>query len=269
MSRLDGRTAIVTGGARGQGAAEARILAEAGAAVAICDVLEAEGRDLAQMLTEAGHEARFVPLDVSDEESWAAASRAVLDWREGIDILVNNAGIINRSGVAATSRAAWDRLLAINLTGAFLGIQAVAPAMARAGRGAIVNIASNSGFSGHYDPAYTASKWGLRGLTKTAAMEFATDGIRINAVCPGLVVTGLNAGASHLAPMIGMTPMGRAGLPEEIAQLVLFLVSDAAAFITGEDFVIDGGFTAAAAYRRVAVETGLLPAPPSQQEEPR
>ncbi len=180
------------------------------------------------------------------------------DWKGRIDILVNNAGIINRSTVANTGLEAFERVLKVNLTGAFLGIQAVAPVMAESGGGAIVNISSNSGYSGHYDPAYTASKWGLRGLTKSAAMEFAGKNIRVNAVCPGLVVTGLNASSPHLKPMIEMTPMQRSGTPEEIAELVAFLASDAARFITGEDFVIDGGFTAGAAYRRVAVETGIF-----------
>ncbi len=259
MPTLDGKVAIITGGARGQGAAEVRAFAKAGAAVAICDVLEAEGQALARELGEAGHACRFLHLDVSSPENWAEVVAGVTGWRGRLDILVNNAGIINRTGIAATEPAAWSRLLDINLTGAFLGIRAAAPAMKAAGGGAIVNISSNSAFSGHYDPAYTASKWGLRGLTKSAAMEFVTDNIRVNAVCPGLVVTALNAGSPHLDPMIRMTPMRRAGTPEEIAELVLFLVGDASSFITGEEILIDGGFITGAAYRRVAVETGLLP----------
>ena len=131
-----------------------------------------------------------------------------------------------------------------------------APAMTAGG--SIVNISSNSAFSGHYDPAYTASKWALRGLTRTAAMEYADVGIRVNAICPGLIVTDLNRNSSHLGPMIGLTPLARAGEADEVAQLVLFLASDASGFITGEDFVIDGGFTAGAAYRRVAKDTGIL-----------
>ena len=146
----------------------------------------------------------------------------------------------------------------VNATGAFIGIKLCAPVMAATGGGSIVNISSNSGFSGHYDPAYTSSKWALRGLTRSAAMEFARQGVRVNAVCPGLIVTDLNRNSPHLAPMIGMTPMNRSGEADEVAQLVLFLASDGSGFITGEDFVIDGGFTGGAAYRRVAQETGLL-----------
>jgi NAD(P)-dependent dehydrogenase (short-subunit alcohol dehydrogenase family) len=259
MAALDGKVAIVTGGARGQGAAEARLFARSGAAVAICDVLEADGAELAGELEAAGHACRFVPLDVSSPEDWAKVVSEVVDWRGRLDILVNNAGIINRTTIATTEPAAWSRLLEINLTGAFLGIRAAAPAMKTSGGGSIINISSHAAFSGHYDPAYTASKWGLRGLTRTAAMELISDNIRVNAVCPGLVVTGLNANSPHLEPMIRMTPMRRAGTPEEIAELVFFLASDASSFITGEDFVIDGGFIAGAAYRRVAAETGILP----------
>lgn len=259
MTGLEGKVAIITGGARGQGAVEARLLAAAGCVVVICDVLEREGAELERELAVAGHACRFMPLDVTSPQAWSRTVSQIGAWRGRIDILVNNAGIINRTSIAETTPDAWSRLLQVNLTGAFLGIQAVAPAMRAAGGGAIVNISSNSGFSGHYDPAYTASKWGLRGLTRSAAMELVTDGIRVNAVCPGLIVTALNEGSPHLEPMIRMTPMGRAGTAEEVAQLVLFLVSDASSFITGEDFLIDGGFISGAAYRRVAAETGLLP----------
>lgn len=256
MGRLDGKLAIVTGGARGQGEAESRLLAREGAAVIIADVLEAEGNALAEALTNDALQARFIRLDVTDPESWSAVVDLAAAWKHRVDILVNNAGIINRTTVASTTLDAWEKVLKVNLTGAFLGIQAVRPLMAENG-GAIVNISSNSGFSGHYDPAYTASKWGLRGLTRSTAMEMVGEGIRVNAICPGLVVTGLNADSPHLKPMIGITPMKRSGKPEEIAELVLFLVSDASSFITGEDFVIDGGFTAGAAYRHVASATGI------------
>ncbi|WP_421916976.1 SDR family NAD(P)-dependent oxidoreductase [Mesorhizobium sp.] len=257
MRSLEGRVAIVTGASRGQGEAEARLLAQAGAAVLVCDVLEAEGEALVQSLIADGHEARFVALDVSSKQAWEGAIETVRGWKGRLDVLVNNAGIINRKSLNDTPLDAWERLIGINLTGTFLGIQAAAPLMRENGGGSIVNISSNSAFSGHYDPAYTASKWGVRGLTRTAAMEYVDWGIRVNSVCPGLIVTGLNANAPHLKPMIDLTPMKRSGTPEEVAKLVLFLASEDSSFITGEDFLIDGGFTAGAAYRRVAVESGL------------
>ncbi|KQT44611.1 cyclopentanol dehydrogenase [Aureimonas sp. Leaf454] len=256
--RLDGRVALITGGGRGQGAAEARLLAREGAAVLIADVLVAEGEALAADLSAQGLEARFVALDVTDPADWETAVGTCRAWKGRLDILVNNAGIINRSTIAGTDLGAWERVLRVNLTGAFLGIRAAAGLMVETGGGSIVNISSNSAFSGHSDPAYTASKWGLRGLTRSAAMEFADANIRVNAICPGLVVTELNKDSPHLQPMIEMTPMRRSGTPEEIAELVLFLASDASSFMTGEDFVIDGGFTAGAAYRRVARETGIF-----------
>ncbi|TDR89180.1 SDR family NAD(P)-dependent oxidoreductase [Enterovirga rhinocerotis] len=261
MAVLDGKVAIVTGGARSQGEAEARLFAKSGAAVAICDVLEAEGRALADELTAAGHAARFYKLDVSAQENWAGVVADVLAWQGRIDILVNNAGIVNRKTIETVSLEAWNRLLAVNLTGALLGIQAVVPAMRKAGGGSIINISSNSAFAGHYDPAYTCSKWALRGLTRTAAMEFVTDNIRVNSVCPGLIVTDLNRDAAHLEPMRRLTPMGRAGTSEEVADLVLFLAGSTSSYITGEDFTIDGGFTASAAYRHIAVEAGFVPPP--------
>lgn len=257
MRSLEGRVAIVTGASRGQGEAEARLLAQAGAAVLVCDVLQAEGEALVQSLKADGHEARFLALDVSSKDAWADAIAAVRGWKGRLDVLINNAGIINRKSLNDTPLEAWERLIGINLTGTFLGIQAAAPLMRESGGGSIVNISSNSAFSGHYDPAYTASKWGVRGLTRTAAMEYVGWGIRVNSVCPGLIVTGLNADAPHLKPMIELTPMKRSGTPEEVARLVLFLASEESSFITGEDFLIDGGFTSGAAYRRVAVESGL------------
>lgn len=256
--RVAGRTALVTGGGRGQGAAEAALLAREGASVLIGDVLVEDGEAHAASLAAEGLDVRFLPLDVTDPEHWTKAVETCQEWTGRLDVLVNNAGIINRTTVASTGLDAWKRVLDVNLTGAFLGIQAAVPLMTEGGGGSIVNISSNSGFSGHYDPAYTASKWGLRGLTRSSAMEFARAGIRVNAICPGLVVTELNRNSPHLQPMIEMTPMRRSGAPEEIAELVLFLASDASGFITGEDIVIDGGFTAGAAYRRVATETGIF-----------
>jgi len=254
---LNNKTALITGAARGQGLAEARLLAKKGASVIICDVLEAEGREAADKLVAAGLDVRFVRLDVAVETDWDRVANIVREQSGSLEVLVNNAGIINRSSIADTSLEAWSRLMNINVTGAFLGIKKLAPLLAVQG-GAVVNISSNSAFSAHYDPGYTASKWALRGLTRAAAMEFAGQKIRVNSVCPGLVLTDLNAEAAHLRPMIEMTPLKRAASVDEIAHLVAYLVSEEASFITGEDFVIDGGFTAGAAYRRVSEEAGLL-----------
>lgn len=258
LTDLSGRTAIVTGAARGQGAVEAEMLASAGASVLLCDVLEEDGAALAERLRADGLSARFLKLDVTSEAEWQAALDLVRDWTGRLDVLVNNAGIINRKIIGDMTVDEWRKVMDVNATGAFIGLKLAAPLMAETGGGSIVNISSNSGYSGHYDPAYTASKWALRGLTRSAAMEFAEAGVRVNAICPGLIVTDLNRGSPHLAPMIGMTPMQRSGEADEVAQLVLFLAGDGSAFITGEDFVIDGGFTAGAAYRRVARETGIL-----------
>ena len=258
LTDLNGKTAIVTGGARGQGAVEVELLATAGAQVLICDVLVEDGKALAERLQADGKSVRFCKLDVTSEAEWAAALDVVKAWTGRLDVLVNNAGIINRKVIRDMSVEEWRKVLDVNATGAFIGVKLCAPMMAETGGGSIVNISSNSGFSGHYDPAYTSSKWAIRGLTRTAAMEFADDGIRVNAICPGLIVTDLNRESPHLGPMISMTPAQRAGEADEVAQLVLFLASDGSGFITGEDIVIDGGFTAGAGYRRVAKETGIL-----------
>jgi len=252
-----GRTAIVSGAARGQGLVQARAIARRGARVLLGDVLREEGERAAAALRAEGLCTRFAPLDVTDPGNWAQAVEDACGWGGGLHMLVNNAGIVRRKVIAEASLEDWNAVLSVNLTGAFLGIQAAAPMMAARGSGAIVNIASNSAFSGHSDAAYTASKWGLRGLTRSAALEFASAGIRVNAVCPGLVVTDLNRDATHLAPMIGLTPAGRAVEADEVAALVCFLLSDEAAMITGEDILIDGGFVMGAAYRQVARESGL------------
>jgi NAD(P)-dependent dehydrogenase (short-subunit alcohol dehydrogenase family) len=252
---MQDRVVIVTGAARGIGLEQARHFARAGARVVLCDVLDAE--PAAAGLRAEGWQARAQPLDVTRPEEWARAVEATCAWAGGIDTLVNNAGVLARRTIADSTPEDWDRVLSVNLTGAFLGIRAVAPRIAARGGGAIVNIASNAGFSGHPDPAYTASKWGLRGLTRSAALEFASARVRVNAVCPGPVVTDLNRGAPHIAPAIALMPAGRAVEASEVAALVVFLASDAAAMITGEDVLIDGGFVMGAAYRQIALEAGF------------
>lgn len=265
MTNFTEKSALVTGSARGQGLAEATMLAKKGAQVMICDVLDEQGNEAALELQSQGYDVRYKHLDVTNVDDWSAAIAEMEQWSGRLDILVNNAGIINRTSIKDTSPEAWHKLLDINITGAFLGIKQAERLLAKNGGGAIINVSSNAAYSAHYDPAYTASKWALRGLTRAAAMEFAQSNIRVNSICPGLVLTDLNATAPHLEPMINMTPLKRAASVDEIANLVLYLASDEASFITGEDIVIDGGFIAGAAYRKVSEEAGMYEDQSSKQ----
>lgn len=242
IGRLAGKVAIVTGGARGIGAAEARLLASEGAAVAILDMRDDLGEAIAAELAAAGGEALYRHLDVTSEPSWQQAVAAIEAWKGHIDILVNTAGINVRGPLGTVTLADWNQVLAVNLTGPMLGMKHVAPAMARAGGGAIVNITSNVSLIPSRGASYTASKWGLRGLSKTAALEFAAQKITVNTVCPGVVPTDLNRGQPYLETTAAATPLGRIATADEIAAAVLFLVSDEARFITGVDLAVDGGF---------------------------
>lgn len=257
MKRMKDKVVVITGGARGLGAADARRLAAEGAAVAIADVLDAEGEALAEALRQDGCELRYFHHDVGSEASWEALVGGVLAWQGRITTLVNNAGVVNRTGITGTSLAAWDRAVRVNLTGVFLGMKHVCPAIRDAGGGAVLNKASVAAHVGHNDPAYTATKAGVLGLTRTAAAEYVDWRIRVNAICPGVVVTGLNQGGNHLEPWRRATPLGRFGEQEEVANLVLFLCSDEASYITGEDIAIDGGFLAAGSARRISLEAGI------------
>jgi 3alpha(or 20beta)-hydroxysteroid dehydrogenase len=241
-TRLDGRVALVTGAARGQGRAIVERFVAAGAQVLAGDVLD-EVDDL--QVAYAGR-VRAAKLDVTDASAWHDAVRAALSEFGPIDTLVNNAGVLRRMDIGGEDRAAFEQMHQVNCVGPFIGMQAVLPHMRAAGRGAIVNTLSTSAlmaFSGH--AAYTSSKWALRGLTKVAALEFAPLGIRVNAILPGPILTPMVVRDSDpgAADRLARTPLGRAGLPSDIAELVLFLVSDAAAFITGGEFVADGGQT--------------------------
>jgi len=259
--RLEGKAALITGASRGQGEAEARLFAAEGAKVLLCDVLDDEGEAVAQAIRGDGHTAHYQHLDVTDEAAWqAAVDRAVQEFG-GLQVLVNNAGIgLRKPSMLDTSREEWQRVLDVNLTGPFLGTRAAAPALRDSGGGAIVNIGSIAGVTGHFATAYTATKWGLRGLTKSAAMEFAPWNIRVNAVHPGIVDTAIVAGSDDFKEaMEWMTPLGRIAGPEEIASVVLFLASDDAAFVTGIDMPVDGGFTGAGAYRQVFLRAMAQP----------
>jgi len=242
IGRFIDRTVIITGGARGMGASHARGFAAEGAKVVIADVLEEEGRALAQ---ELGDRAIFSRLDVTSDTEWAATVAAAEDAFGAVSVLVNNAGIVRFAMIVDTEPAAWRKEIDINLTGTYLGIRAVAPSISKAGGGAIVNISSVGGFAGTPGVgAYVASKWGLRGLTKTAALELARDNIRVNSIHPGNVRTPMTGGADAAAAGAGAVkhlPIPRVAAPDEITRMVLFVASDEAAFSTGSEFIADGG----------------------------
>jgi len=260
-ARLDGKVALITGASRGQGEAEARLFAAQGAKVVLCDVLDEQGEAVAQAICEDGHTARYQHLDVTDEARWQTVVDATVADYGGLHILVNNAGIgLRKPSMLETSRADWQRVLDVNLTGPFLGTRAAAPAIRDAGGGAIINISSIAGSTGHFATAYSSAKWGLRGLTRSAAMEFAPWKIRVNAILPGIVETPIVAGSDDFKEaMEWMTPLARIAAPEEVAAAVLFLASDEAAFVTGIDLPVDGGFTGAGAYRQVLLRASAQP----------
>ncbi|MFJ7493175.1 SDR family NAD(P)-dependent oxidoreductase [Streptomyces sp. NPDC097727] len=256
MGKLDGRVVLISGAARGQGEQEARLFAAEGARVVIADVLDEQGEALAEELGEGV--ARFVHLDVSREEDWQAAVAAAKDAFGGIDGLVNNAGILRFNELVATPLEEFQQVVQVNQVGAFLGIKNVAPEIEAAGGGTIVNTASYTGLTGMaFVGAYAATKHAVLGLTKVAAVELAAKGIRVNAVCPGAVDTAMTNPAA-LDPTADpeesraavaelyrkLVPLGRIGQPEEVATLALFLTSDDSSYITGQPFVIDGGWLA-------------------------
>lgn len=261
--RLDGKITLITGASRGQGESEARRFAAEGAVVYIVDVLDELGEAAAASIRDGGASAEYRHLDVTDEDQWAALVAEIDGVHHRLDVLVNNAGIVGRGGVTATTRADWQRVFDINVTGPFLGIGAVAPLMKRERSGSIINIASMASMGGYPASSYAASKWALRGLSKSVALELAGWGVRSNAIHPGLVDTPMVTNKQWNDLMIGLTPIGRVAQPEEIASLVLFLASDESSYITGADISIDGGFIAGADLRQVALQTGAFVDPDS------
>lgn len=253
--QLAGRVALVTGAAGGQGEAEARLFAAEGAAVVVADVLADQGAQLAEELTSSGANATFVELDVSDEQSWCRALASVEQHHGGLDILVNNAGVSDRRGVLDQDPASFSRVLGINLRGPVLGMRLCAPLMRRGG--AIVNVCSIASLTGYDAAAYTASKWGLRGVSRTAAAALAASGVRVNCVMPGVIRTPMlsNASEQAISDFARLCAVPRAGEADEIARTVLHLVSDDAAYVIGAEVTIDGGFTAAGVQRALAVLT--------------
>jgi 3alpha(or 20beta)-hydroxysteroid dehydrogenase len=236
MGRVDDKVAIITGGAQGMGAADARMLVAEGAKVVIADILDEPGQALAD---ELGDAARYVHLDVSDEGQWQAAVDTALEAFGKVNVLVNNAGIVQVAPLKSLDVEKWNRVLAVNLTGAMLGIKAVLDPMKDAGGGSIINVSSIEGMRGaSWVHSYVASKWGLRGLTKSAALELASDNIRVNSLHPGFIRTPMT---KHFPDDMVGTPLGRPGKPEEVATFVVFLASDESSFSTGSEYVVDGG----------------------------
>lgn len=238
MGRVDDKVALITGGARagGMGAAGARMLIDQGAKVVIGDILDDEGAALAE---ELGDSARYVHLDVTSAQDWKAAADTAVESFGKLNVLVNNAGMVQVAPLKTADIARWQKVLDVNLTGAMRGIQAVIDPMIAAGGGSIINISSIEGMRGAtWAHSYVASKWGLRGLTKSAALELASEKIRVNSIHPGFIRTPMT---KHLPDDIVTAPMGRAGTPEEVATFIVFLASDESSFSTGSEYVVDGG----------------------------
>ena len=248
--RLKGKVALISGGARGMGAVEARLFASEGASVVIGDILEDEGRQVEADINASGGNARFIRLDVTREDDWqAAVDLAVSDFGK-LDVLVNNAGIGGTPWLGDLSKKAWDAIMDVNSTGVYLGTVAAIPAMKNAGGGSIINISSQLGIvgadTGH--PAYQASKGSVRIFTKSIAIHHAKDNIRCNSVHPGPIETPMTANMNDNEEfgkyMLSKIPMGRVGQPEEVAYGVIYLASDESSYVTGSELVIDGGWVA-------------------------
>lgn len=247
-NRLADKVAIITGAARGQGAAEARLFAAEGAAVVLTDVQVEDGRRVEAEIAESGGDALFIELDVTSEEGWKRAVETTAQRFGKIDVLVSNAGIYPIEGLEDTTEQLWDRVLDINARGVFLGVREVIPVMRSAGGGSIINISSTAGIAGSPGAsAYHASKGAVRVFTKSAAIQYAPDGIRVNSVHPGGVDTRMLFDVydeEYLDLVRKRVPMGRFAAPEEIAYAVLYLASDESSYVTGAELVVDGGYLA-------------------------
>jgi len=247
--RLENKVALISGGARGMGAVEAKMFVQEGAKVVIGDVLDEDGMQTEAEINETGGECVFVHLDVTDEAAWQDAVAAAVDRFGKLDILVNNAGIARINNVEDTTSDEWDLVMDINAKGVFLGTKAAIPEIRKAGGGSIVNISSIAGLTGGRTSSYAASKGAVRLLTKSSAIQYAGEGIRCNSVHPGVIETPMTT-SIMLNTQEGRDlnasrhPLGRVGQPEDIAYGVLFLASDESSFMTGSELVIDGGLTA-------------------------
>ena len=248
--RLEGKVALISGGARGQGAAEAKLFAGEGAKVVFGDILDDLGKQVEAEIHEVGGEALYIHLDVTNAADWASAVEAAVSRYGRLDVLVNNAGITIRKNVEDTTEEDWDRIMAINAKGVFLGTKQAIPAMRQSGGGSIVNISSTAGLVGspYSGASYAATKGAVRLFTKATAIQYAKEGIRCNSVHPGLLETPMTqdmlADAAHREERTQRIPLGRVGTAEDVAYGVLYLASDEASFVTGSELVIDGGATA-------------------------
>ena len=245
--RLDGKVALISGAARGQGAVHAELFANEGASVVVGDILEKEVHVVADEIRAGGGAAEAILLDVTQPEDWVAAVELTEETFGRLDVLVNNAGVIDEGGAVDEDLEAWHRVIAVNQTGMFLGMKHAVPAMRRAGGGSIINVSSTLGVVGADDYiAYQASKGAVRQMTRSAALSYVKDGIRVNTICPGFIETPMTDDLEDEIRDhdIGMTPMARAGKPIEVSYAVLFLASDESSFVTGSDLVVDGGYLA-------------------------
>jgi 3alpha(or 20beta)-hydroxysteroid dehydrogenase len=236
MGKLDGKVALITGGARGQGEAEGKLFIEEGATVILTDVLDELGETAAGAMG-----AEFLHHDVSSEDDWARVVADITERHGTIDVLVNNAGILHASSLVKYQTEDWDRVIAINQTGVFFGMRAVSAGMIAQKGGSIVNISSVAGLEGVYGSmAYSASKWAVRGMTKVASQELAQHGIRINSIHPGIIDTVMTTDFPK-ERMLKAVPLGREADPSEVGKVVLFLACDDSSYCTGQEFVVDGG----------------------------
>jgi cyclopentanol dehydrogenase len=250
MDRLAGKVALISGGARGQGATETRLFVREGAAVVFGDVLDDAGKKVETEVRASGGQATYVHLNVTSEVDWRAAVATAVQTYGKLNVLVNNAGILFRSKIEDTTEADWDRIMAVNVKGVFLGTKCALPAMRQAGGGSIINISSTAGLVGSpgETAAYTATKGAVRLFTKATAIQHAKENIRCNSVHPGPIATDMikdtleNKAAWEAR--LRRLPMGRVGTPEEVAYGVLYLASDESSYVTGSELVIDGGTTA-------------------------